>query len=176
MVMIKIRNGVVYGLHKHLGITPVPQDQVPKKPSYPYMTYKFITPYIPPRGTGNLTINLEPSKDSRFDKDVVERLVQQPTMTLSIDAYSKGTNDDHASAYNLMKEARDWFRHSGHLYLDSKNIVVVRVEAVGDRTAQIIDDYEVRYGFDVTLRFTEEMVLRYETIERYGYGLDIKDD
>lgn len=152
----------------------VPQDQIPKKPTYPYLTYKFISPYIQPRGMGNITTTFEPSLDERFEYDVVEKLELQPTMTLSINAYCMGERDNHAVAYDTIKKALDWFKHSGYMYLSDNNIVVIGVEAIGDRTILITDNYEVRYGFDVILRFTDEIQLRYENIEEVSINKEFE--
>lgn len=148
-----------------MDIIAIPQDQIPKKPIYPYLTYKFISPYIPPSGAGNITTTLEPSLDEKFQYDVVEKLELQPTMTLSINAYCSGKQDNHAVAYETIKKAVDWFKHAGYIYLSDNNIVTVSIQAMADRTALIVDGFEVRYGFDVILRFTDEIELRYETIE-----------
>lgn len=143
----------------------VPQDQIPKKPTYPYLTYKFISPYIQPRGHGNISTTFEHSTDDRFEYDVVEKLELQPTMTLSVNAYCSGKPDNHSVAYETIKKAIDWFKHAGYMYLSDNNIVTVSIQAMGDRTALIVDDFEIRYGFDVILRFTDEIELRYENIQ-----------
>lgn len=171
--MINIRNLIVRGLYDYMGMVAVPQDQIPNKPSYPYLTYKFINPYIQARGTGNITTSLEPSLDKQFEYDVVEKLELQPTMTLSINAYCKGEIDNHKVAYETLKKALDWFKHSGYMYLSDNNIVVVSIEAMGDRTALIVDNYEVRYGFDVIIRFTDVIKRRFETIEECKINSDI---
>lgn len=162
--MIKTRKAILEGLQDDLGITAVPQDVANNRPPYPYVTYKFIVPYIQQEGTGNLSTTLENSTDDRFEYDIVETLDLQPTSTLSINAYAK----DHDTAYSTMKRILDWFRHSGYTHLSSNNITVVDVEAVGDRTILITDDYRIRYGFDVILRFADRIELRNETIEDYN--------
>lgn len=171
--MIRIRNAVVKGLHEFTDLLVVPQNSIPEKPSYPYLAYTFISPYIQARMAGNLSTTFEPSTDERFEHDVVEKLELQPTMTLSVSAYSSGKADDDAVAYGAMKKALDFFRHSGYQYLSDNNIVVVSIEAVGNRTALIIDNYETRYGFDIVMRFTDIVDLRYETIENWEINTEI---
>lgn len=163
-----IRNKIVSELYGYVGEPVVNLEQVPKKPPYPFIGYKFTSPYIQARGQGNITTTLEPSTDDRFQYDVVERLDTQPTMTLSISAYSRDKGDDIVIAHEVANKAMEWFKHSGYMYLSDNNIVVVSVEAIGDRTILMGDLYEVRYGFDVILRVTDSIDLRYETIEEFN--------
>lgn len=151
----------------------VPQDQIQPKPTYPYMTYKFIVPYNQFNHQGNISQNLVPSNDDRFEYDVEEVLGLQPQMTLSFNAYCKGEPDSQMIAYEVAKKAMDWFKHVGYQDLSDLNVVVVNIEAFGDRTVLIVDDYEARVGFDVILRTTDTIKRRFETIETWD--IDIKE-
>lgn len=157
----KIRNAIVKGLYKHLGMIPIPLEDLQPKEKYPYLTYNFINPYTQFRGQGNEYRGPVPSKDERFEFDIEETLKLEPQATISINAYSK----DKSEAQELSKRAMDWFQYEGYQYLSDNNIVVVNTEAMGDRTVQIIDFYEHRVGFDVIIRFADEIKRRYETIE-----------
>ena len=156
-----LKNIIVKGLYEHLGIIPVPLEDLQPKEEYPYITYNFINPYTQFRGQGNEYRGLVPSGDDRFQFDVEETLKLEPQATISINAYSK----DKAEAQELIKKVMDWFLYEGYQYLSDNNIVVVNAEAMGDRTVQIIDFYEHRVGFDVIIRFADEIKRRYETIE-----------
>lgn len=153
----------------------VPQDQTQNKPTYPYMAYKFIVPYNQFNHQGNYSQNLVPSTDDRFEYDVEETLELQPQMTLSLNAYCKGEQDSQMIAYETAKKAMDWFKHVGYQDLLDMNVVVVNIEAFGDRTVLIVDDYEARVGLDVILRTTDTIKRRLETIETWDYSLDIEE-
>jgi len=150
-----------------MNLPVVPQDQPGKKPSYPYMTYKFIVPYNQFNHQGNYSQELVPSNDKRFEYDIEETLELQPQMTLSLNAYCKGEPDNQMMAYETAKKAMDWFKHIGYQDLLDMNVVVVDIEAFGDRTVLIVDDYEARVGFDVIMRTTDAIKRRIETIETW---------
>lgn len=169
----ELRNQIIYKLYQYMGIPVVPQDQIQPKPAYPYMTYKFIVPYNHFGHQGNYSQNLVPSNDDRFEYDVEETLELQPQMTLSLNAYCKGEPDSQMIAYETAKKAMDWFKHVGYQDLSDLNVVVVNIEAFGDRTVLIVDDYEARVGFDVIMRTTDIIKRRFETIETWD--IDIKE-
>lgn len=177
--MIKVEKIVVDGLYEELGVLLVPQNSNDPRPDYPFMTYNTITPYAGPGSGGNLYFRLEDSKDKRFESDVVETLEIQPTITMSINSYCKGkvksdgANIDNATAYKYAKKAYSWFKHSGYMYLSRYGIVTADIKSIKDRAALLETGYEARYGFDVILRFTDEIELRYETIEEKEVGLEL---
>ena len=148
-----------------MGIPVVPQEQIPKKPTYPYLTYKFIVPYKQFEHQGNYTDELIPSQDKDFQYDVEERLDLQPQMTLSINAYCKGEADSKMIAQETAIKAMQWFKHVGYETLSGINVVVVSIEAFGDRATLIVDNYEERIGFDVILRTTDTIRRRLRTME-----------
>ncbi|MGJ0848186.1 phage neck terminator protein [Tissierella praeacuta] len=170
MIAIKeIRDAIVKGLYDYLGLIPIPIEDAQKKDP-PYITYNFINSYTQQRGQGNYSIDFVPSTDERFELDVEETLEVQPQATISINAYSK----DKLEAQELAKKAMDWFKHIGWQYLYDSNIVVVSIEAFGDRSILIVDHYEFRIGFDVIIRFTDEIKRRFETIETWDINAVIE--
>lgn len=152
----------------------VPQDQPGKKPPYPYMTYKFIVPYNQFNHQGNYSQKLAPSNDERFEYDFEEILELQPQMTISLNAYCREEPDSQMIAYETAKKAMDWFKHVGYQDLLDLNVVVVSIDAFGDRTILVVDDYEARIGFDVVLRTTDTIKRRIETIEKWDIEITIK--
>lgn len=171
MITIKeIRNAIVKGLYDYLGLIPIPIEDLQGKEPYPYITYNFISPYTQFRGQGNYRRDLEPSNDERFELDMEETLELQPQATISINAYSK----DKLEAQELAKKAMGWFKHVGYQHLYDNNIVVVNIEAFGDRTIHIVDYYEHRIGFDVIIRFTDIIKRRLETIEDWDINTIIE--
>lgn len=171
MIAIKeIRNTIIKGLYEYLGLIPIPIEDVQPKEPYPYITYNFINPYTQQRGQGNYSIDFVPSTDERFELDVEETLEVQPQATISINAYSK----DKLEAQELAKKAMGWFKHAGWQYLYDNNIVVVSIEAFGDRSILIVDHYEYRVGMDIIIRFSDTITRRFETIETYNINTVIE--
>ena len=173
MDLRELRNQIIYKLYQYMELPIVPQDQIQSKPAYPYMTYKFIVPYNQFNHQGDILQNLVPSTDDRFEYDIEETLKLQVQMTISLNVYCKGEPDSQMVAYEIAKKAMGWFKHVGYQDLSDLNVVVVNIEAFGDRTVLIVDDYEARVGFDVILRTTDTIKRRIETIETWD--IDIKE-
>ena len=159
----EIRNFIVYELFKHTGSLVIPQDNPKNKPPYPYLAYKITSPYIPFEHQGNYSKELVPSQDEGFEYDIEETVELQPQMVMSINSYS----DNLIESQELIKKTYDWFKHAGYYDLLDSNLVVVNIQAFGDRTLLIVDNYEYRQGFDVILRTTDTIKRRIETIEEY---------
>lgn len=159
-----IRTKIVTGLTQYLGNPVILLGQNKPKPDYPYLTYKFTTPYKSPDGRPIELFNIVPSNDPSFDFDIEETKIEQPTITLSLTAYSL----DSMQAHELALMARGWFECYGYQILKDSNLIVVSVEAMGNRDTLIVDDYEQRVGFDVILRTVSTISRRIETIEEYS--------
>ena len=171
MDLRELRNQIIYKLYQYMELPIVPQDQIQPKPAYPYMTYKFIVPYNQFNHQGDISQNLVPSTDDRFEYDIEETLELQVQMTISLNVYCKGEPDSQMVAYEITKKAMGWFKHVGSQDLSDLNVVVVNIEAFGDRTVLIVDDYEARAGFDVILRTTDTIKRRIETIETWDINI-----
>lgn len=87
-------------------------------------------------------------------------------MVLSLTTVSK----DSAEAIMLIHKIRDWFSVFGYSYLKAENIVVVHTTAITSRNSLVVDDYEMKYGLDVTIRVLDEVVLTSESIESVNLG------
>jgi hypothetical protein len=156
-----IRNGIVAGLYNHLQKPVIMAEQAENKPTYPYLSYKFIVPYNPDTGRGIEVSKLIPSDNPDFEYDFEETKIQQPTMTISFTAYSL----DSLESQELALKAREWMDHIGYYDLKRLGVVVVSVEAMGNRDTLIVDEYERKVGFDVIIRVVHEVKRRLETIE-----------
>jgi hypothetical protein len=156
-----IRNGLVSELYQHLQVPVVPTDTTQPKPPYPFVSYKFTTLYRPDAPV--MIRSPVPSSDPNFKDDVEYTLKEQPQMVLSISTYS----DDEAGAYDLAIQVQDWFKLHGYRYLKENNLIVVNTTALQDRSILLIDNFEKRIGFDVTLRTVHEQKDRVESIEVY---------
>ena len=167
--MIKnARNLLIKTLHES-GIDLHPANSMRAKPAYPYLTYNITTAYIPQPFTKVEEKELIPSNDSRFEHDVAHREYEQAQMTISISSYSK----DESEAINACKETLDFFRNVGYEKLADIGLIVVEVSTMQNRTVNIVDHYEFRYGFDVRLRFIDKTEVRLDTIETFNLKGDI---
>lgn len=155
-----IRNLIVSELYRHLQKPVVPTDTNQPKPPYPFVSYKFTSLYLP-QGGRIITHKVVPSENTSFEYDIEKTRIEQPQMVLSVNSYSL----DGAESASLAEQVRAWFQLQGRQYLKDNGIVVVGVTSVQDRTLQIVDNFEVRYGFDVSLRIWDEHKTRLETIE-----------
>lgn len=155
-----IRNCIVKGLHDYLKVDVVYTDNAKKKPKYPYLSYKFISLHIPQNY--HVLTDVVSSEDADFEFDVEYTKIEQPKMILSISSYS----NDEVEAYDLALRVKEWFKFYGYYYLKANGIIVNSVGNVQDRTIQIVDNYEKRQGFDVTIRVVDVQKMRIETIEQ----------
>ncbi|MCL2188430.1 MAG: hypothetical protein FWC16_00775 [Defluviitaleaceae bacterium] len=155
------KNDIVKGLNAHMGIPVVPTDTAGRKPNYPYLSYKIITPQ---ENTRHSLVDVPiPSTNPNFTEDVMVVRKEQQHFTLSVNAYSMDEDESRDKAI----DAADWFRHVGYHYLAGKNIIPINVGNITDRTTQIVDDYERRYGFDVRIRAARSVAKRIEGVESY---------
>ena len=166
MATITIRNTLIKALHEHLQCPIVPTDTAARKPDYPYASYKITSTQ------NNETFWLEdetvPSINPVFEYDVLTTRFEQPQFTISFNTYS----NDEEIAYNLAVKARDWFTFHGDLLFVDMSIVVVHASNISDRTQQIVDDFERRYGFDVRIRSARAISKRVETIEHHSLSVN----
>ena len=146
--MIDTRNRLVRLLHQHLNKPVIPNNTTSKRPPYPYVDYS-ITTINNDAGEGNYS----------FDGEM-DRVDLQKQISFSINGYSR----DETEAYNLVKEAWDFFKH----HVDKYQLTVVRQEEIMNRTLLEVDEYERRFGFDVFIRFSD-------SIEKEVEGINLDD-
>ena len=128
-------------------------DQKGKKPKGPHATFKITSPYIPD-GQGE--------QRAIQGQDTFKLIhVESYKMVLSFTAY----DTDADASHELAQEIHDWFKFYGLDFLDNRNIVVVELSTVQNRDLLLVDDYERRNGFDVTLRLTRELAQDFDYIE-----------
>jgi len=162
-----IINKIVKGLHEHVETVIVPNNTADRRPEYPYISYNLTGSQN--NQTFSLVDEIVPSTNSNFENDVKVIRKEQPYFTLSINTHS----DSEVDAYDLAVKVRDWFNFHGDLFFVELNIAVIRATNVGDRTHQIVDDFERRYGFDVRIRAARSIVKRVETIEKHNFNATI---
>lgn len=162
--MIKdLRDLFVKGIYEDTGLLVVPTDNPNKKPKYPYFSYKFTTLRQNIGEAGVFEDDFVKSTDKRFKYDVRTTATFQPKAIVSFNCYS----DDLIDSQEQILKAWEWFKLKGRRILADKNIVVVDVGNIQDRSIVLVDNYEYRQGFDVEFRVLHQFEDRIETIEKY---------
>lgn len=141
-------------LQSHIGRPVILADQAAPKPPYPYVVVKATSTFIPQPGQPSIV-------EEPLQLDIRRLATSQPTMVLSVTVYS----GDFQSAETLSQQVHNWFSFSGHQQLKDAGFVVVDITGITNRDSLIVDDYERRRGFDVTLRFTHVQESVVEAIE-----------
>ena len=144
-----IREVLRAGIWQHMKVFFVDLESGDPRPPYPFISHKFITPYLEEAG---YEIN---------DEDTLIR-ESQLTMTVSLTVYATSKTE----ALNVAHQLRQWFRFYGYEYLADHGLVVVTIEGLEDRTTFLETDYEHRVGFDVVLRTVDKAEREIDTIER----------
>ena len=130
-------NDIVKGLYGHLNKPVVRGNQTAPIPPKPYITYVPLVEMMD-NGMGNIS---------------QESIEYQNKTSISFTAYGDTPND----AYNLAKQAHNWFKHLGYDYLARNGITVVESLTIETRDMLEVDKYDYRQGFDVVFR-TEETI------------------
>lgn len=156
---------IVKRLNQILNKPVVPTDNTGKKLDYPFLSYKVTTARSASDGE-IVESELVASANPLFEFDIKETAIEQPTFTVSFTAYAAAAFD----ASGLVLMALDALKHSLYYELKDVNAVVVNIEAVGDRTIQIVDHYEYRYGFDAIIRIATQTSRIVETMEEIKLG------
>lgn len=153
--MINIRNTIIKELYQYIQKPIIPNTNTQKRPGYPFADYS-ITANVGDSGEGNYSY-------SESGIDLKETLSLQNKISFSFNVYSK----DEIESYELAKNIWDWFRHIGVDVLSFNNIVVVDVMDIDNRTILEINKYEMRYGFDVIVRYKDSIEKIDITIDEY---------
>lgn len=162
----RIRTDILIGLRTYLrtqyaGIFVIEANPGAPKPSKPYLTMLFTSPYIPEGERSIITYANVPSLDPNFDFDLEETRYSNDTMSCSFNIY--GQDPDEAVQVGLM--AQEWLKFKGLDYLRSKGIVVEECMSLQNRDTYIVDSWERRQGFDVIFRALSSIKKITPTIE-----------
>ena len=158
-----IRNEIVKGLYGFTGCQVVATDNPNRKPDYPFISYKITTLNQDTRDNGAFSSYFVVSDDPNFRYDLQEDVEIQPYMVFSFNVYS----DDLLEAQELAMECWEWFKLNGRQALKNVNCVPVDIGSVQDRTVHLVDFYEYKQGFDVSLRYLHKFDRKIENIESY---------
>lgn len=161
--MIDIRNTIIQELYDYIQKPIISNTNTQNRPEYPFADYS-ITALISDSGEGNYKL-----EDAGID--VKETLSLQNKISFSFNVYSK----DEIECYNLAKDIWDWFKFIGVDVLSLNNIAVVDVMDIDNRTILEVDKYEIRYGFDVIVRYKKDIDKISTTIDEYSIDRIIKE-
>lgn len=125
-------------------LTIIRADQPGGVPALPYATYKVIGDRD---GTGRENI-------AHMDESsvLIENREQERRTTLSFVVYGTNHDNAHETACNLRK----WFEWRGEETLDLLNVSIVSLGDVKNRSVFLVNSYDEKYGFDVTIRYIEQ--------------------
>ena len=170
MSSFNIKILLAQGVNDAITATFLEAEQAHKKPTYPFATFQVLTAHINEYVHDNIIRENVASGDPTFPLNVRKSKIEQPQMILSINAYSKipaNNSPDNSiqQAYELAQEIKDWLDFKGDEYLEANNIVVIESGNIEQRDVFIVDQYERRYGFDVTIRYNESVDVTIGTIE-----------
>lgn len=161
----QVRDAIVTNLTAYMGIPVAMSEQNAPKPPYPYLTCKFPGLYIPSTSHAAELQATVPGSEG-FQYDIQLTRLEQMTFILSVTAYSEAMDE----AENKIYQALDWFNYTGYQTLKSNGLIVFNITQVQDQDTLIVDDYEHRKTFDVTLRIASETIRTLETIESVQYN------
>lgn len=184
--VISHRNWVVNQLYLFAGVPIVPGYG--PRPSKPFVTYTITSPYIPQSSPpeiqyfdfiriipGEIEEDLEEEPENQEEQDLIienwikKHRIEYPRIVWSFTSVS----DDMNQSFNNILKIRRWFELDGKMALQSKDIVVARVEPVTDRSL-ILEEIEPEYrtGFDIMFRVISDISIDIEPIESVEYSID----
>lgn len=127
------------GLREHLGIPVIRGNQTAPAPAYPYGTYNITTIAGENHGTWQ-------QHDDGKDRKLVR----------SILSFSFLSDDEDESVFLAVK-AKNWFEHTGRVWLAERGVTVQSVTQVTNRDNVLTVEYERKNGFDVVFYVYDEV-------------------
>lgn len=135
----EMRNEIPAELSNHLGIKIIRSNQSAPAPKYPYGTYTVTTIAGENHGT------------YQQHADGIDRL-----MVRSIWSWSFLSKDWDESVALAIK-AREWFEHTGRLWLSEHGYTVQSTTQINNRDNILTVEYERKNGFDVVFYVYSEV-------------------
>jgi hypothetical protein len=155
VMKIKAFKEIIAQIKKDTSIQIVKGNTKNETPPKPYGIYNVSSPFIKGLSQGNYTRYSE--SDINYEKRT-----EQYKFTVSFSFLA----EDNETTIDRAMKVRQWFLFLGKDFMLERNLAVVRVENIANRTTFIVDDYEYKHGFDVQFRATDEQIrVLTETIE-----------
>lgn len=135
-------------MDKHFGTSVIWSDRASTVLNKPYATIKVIS-------TNPEFVDTR--DDYRWeDGDRIKYQVRYYKQILSVTVYQEDDQREiNMDSMKLSNEIRRWFEIYGKIILEQLDVVLVEVGNVSDRTTFLVDSYDYKRGFDVTLRMTQ---------------------
>lgn len=127
----KMREAVRGGLSDFLGIPVIRANQTAPAPAHPYATYNVTTPAQANNGT------------YQQHEDGIDRLLVRSVWSITI------LSKDWDESIALATKAREWFVHTGRVWLADRGITVQSATDINNRDNILTVEYERKNGFDV---------------------------
>ena len=144
----ELRTAFAKGLREYLGIQIVNGNQTAEAPTMPYGTYNPTTIAAANNGTW------------QEHEDGVDRLLVRSIWSFSF------LSADFDESMMYATKAREWFTHSGRIWLAEHGITVQTVTDITNRDNVLTVEYERKNGFDVVFYVYDEADRPADT---YGY-------
>ena len=134
----KMRTAVPKGLTEYLKVPVIRGNQTGKRPTGSFMIYNPTTIASANNGTW------------QQHADGIDRL-----MVRSIWSFTSISDDYDASISNAIR-AREWFLHTGRIWLSEQGIIVQSCTDITNRDNILTVEYERKNGFDVVFYVYDE--------------------
>lgn len=144
----EMSKAVASGLREYIGIPVILANQTAEAPAHPYATYNVTTPAQANGGT------------YQQHEDGIDRKQVRSVWSITILAKEWG------ESLSLATKAREWFEHTGRMWLAEHGITVQSTTDVNNRDNILTVEYERKNGFDVFFYVFDEVGSPAKT---YGY-------
>lgn len=150
-------SNIIAKLYQETKIRIVEANQLAPKPPLPHGVYNITSPYID-------DVGMEDVSYTNADSSLQEKMQGQYKITVSFNFYASSNFE----TIDVAKQVRQWFLFFGQEFIQSQNIAVVSIGNIENRTTFLVDSYEYKYGFDVQLRLSEELLKDVDYFDRVG--------
>ncbi|WP_051291495.1 phage neck terminator protein [Fictibacillus gelatini] len=148
---------IIAQIKKDTGLQIVKANMTAPQPLLPYGVYNITSPFVKDRGKGSIMQS----------PNGTEKRTEQYKFTISFNIFAV----DNETTIDLAHKVHQWFLFLGQEFIQDRNMAVVSVGNIENRTTFLIDNYEYKHGFDVIFRATDEQVRQItETIETINIG------
>lgn len=155
MSLADIKNLLIPQIAQYTGTLIFGADQPGDKPNGSYATFKITSPYIKGVGQNNEYVHSTTTGEYQLTQENEYKFV------ISFTAYDL----DEDISFDLAQQIYDWFAFFGQDWLYNNDMVIKDMAAVQNRDILILDGYERRNGFDVTLATTRILATEIDIIE-----------
>lgn len=154
MIELLIRDELIPELKKKVGFPIIQGNQNVTPPETDHAVFNFTT--LAQKDVGLESLTMEPGADGELYAVYTQEFKTVMSLTTVVEVDGDVT---HAAAQDAsLKNASDmlqWFTIFGRSFIISKNIAVTNVSEIQPRDS--INEDEYRWGFDVTMRYTQEV-------------------